>query len=421
MKPTPCLALLLFACAPDAAPTSAPAPAVASGPFDDTVVHTYHLSFTAEDWAALTAAPADEVRAQLVYDGVPFPDVGVRHKGNVTLDFGGDKLSWKLDFDEFVDGRRFFGLENVNLNNGFKDPTLMREKLAYAVHEAAGNVASRTSHARVHVTVPGLFDETYFGLFIFVEDVDKRWLRARLQDDEGALYSDGDFRWYGPDAPYVPEVYRLESKGTTDHSALVQFLDVLNNTPIDELEGALPEVFDVEHFLSWLAANTALSNMDGIPGGGGNCFVAHDVAEGRMLLIPWDMNEAFGSTSEGLSVDELLTLDVHEPVVFPGAQPLIERVLQVPAFRARYDDKLRALVDGAFSPESMQQRVDELRALITPHVQEDTRRDYDDDQFERSFEEDVPGLPDPPYPEGNVVIGLMRFVRERAASIREQL
>jgi hypothetical protein len=34
---------------------------------------------------------------------------------------------------------------------------------------------------------------------------------------------------------------------------------------------------------------------------------------------------------------------------------------------------------------------------------------------------DVPGLPNPPYPVGNVVIGLRRFVRERGAPVRAPL
>jgi hypothetical protein len=140
-----------------------------------------------------------------------------------------------------------------------------------------------------------------------------------------------------------------------------------------------------------------------------------------MVLIPWDMNEAFGSTSEGLSIDELIELDVFEPVVYPGAQPLIERILDVPSFRARYQMKLQEMVDGPFSEAVLGPSIDMVRDQIREHVHADTKRHYSIDHFERSFEEDVPGLPNPPYPEGNRVIGLKRFIRQRAASVRSQL
>ncbi len=104
-----------------------------------------------------------------------------------------------------------------------------------------------------------------------------------------------------------------------------------------------------------------------------------------------------------------------------AAQPLIERVLEVPEFVGRYDAILRRLVENDFAQATMSARIDEIAARIREHVAADTRRHYSLEQFETSLDEDVPGLPDPPYPEGNVVIGLRRFVRERGASVRAQL
>jgi len=416
----------------DAAPSPADAaPDGGAGPvgpdyawvFDAATVRTFHLAFTRADWDALQADWGEDVPVTVEVEGEVYPDVAVHYKGNVSLDFAGEKKSFKLDFDDFVDGQRFHGLERLNLHNGFKDPTLMRENLAYALHEAAGDLASRTSHARVTLSVPGLYDEEYFGLYVNVEAVDRRYVRDRLGDDAGTLYEGSDFRWYGPDwEEYVPDPYEPKTNaGSTDHAALLRFLEVLNETPAGELGEALEQVFDVERFLGWLAANTLLANMDGVPGGGGNCFVYHDASRDRIVLIPWDMNEAFGSTSEGLSVDELLELDVHEPVVYPGAQPLIERVLEVPEFVDRYDAILGRLVEDDFAEATMSARIDEIAARIREDVAADTRRHYSLEQFETSLDEDVPGLPDPPYPEGNVVIGLRRFVRERGASVRAQL
>jgi hypothetical protein len=411
--------LVLDAALPDAAPERPDYELV----FDSSRIVDVHIALSAASWAALEAEPREYVSGSLRWDGELHDNVGIKHKGNVSLDFAGAKKSWKLDFNRYDADHRFHGLKALELHNGFKDPTLMRENLAYAVHRAAGDVGSRTSHVRVFLTVPGLHDDVYWGLYVNVEPVNKAYVRDRFTDDEGTLYEGGDFRWYGADPTvYVPGVYEPETnESSTDHAALLRFLDVLNNTPIAELGPALEQVFDVERFLGWLAANTALANMDGIPGGGGNCHVYHDPAQDKIVVIPWDMNEAFGSTSEGLTVDELLALDVHAPVVAPGAQPLIERVLQVPSFVERYDAKLRALIVGELSEAAVTASIDTIYGQIRDAVHADTNRHYDIPQFELSITDDVIGLPDPPYPPTNRVIGLKRFVRARVSSIADQL
>jgi spore coat protein CotH len=425
--------VLIAACATDAPPadpeSGVPDSGVGdSGPdyatvFDASYVHTYQLLFEPEEWHALEEEWTTYVRADVIYDGATYEDVGVRFKGNVSLEFAGEKKSFKLNFNKFVKGQTFHGLDMINLHNGFKDPTIMREDLAYGAHQAAGDLHSRTCHARVLVTVPGTYDAEYFGLYINVEAVNRDYLQDKLGDDGGTLYKGGDFRWHGPDwQEYVPWIYEPKTnEESDDHEALLRFLDVLNNTPIAELGNEIEQVFDVDRFAGWLAANTLLSNMDGIPVGGGNCYLYHDVTRDVMVLIPWDMNEAFGSTSEGLSLDELLTLDIHHPVVWPGASPLIERLLLVPEFVDEYEARLAELLDGYFAVASLNAVIDDSYALIKDDVYADTKRHYSIEQFEQSIEDDVPGLPNPPYPDGNMVIGLKRFVDERVASVTDQL
>lgn len=69
----------------------------------------------------------------------------------------------------------------------------------------------------------------------------------------------------------------------------------------------------------------------------------------------------------------------------------------------------------------MNARIDALLALTKEHALADTRKHYGADQYLASFLEDVPGLPNPPYPEGNMVIGLRRFVVARVEAVEAQL
>jgi len=101
-----------------------------------------------EDWTAsqLNAPLEQYVRADFWFDGELIPDVAVRPKGNSSLQAacrsGSPRLSLKVDFNLLNAARTFRGLKKLNFNNGFKDPTLIRERLAYELFDPDGHTYS---------------------------------------------------------------------------------------------------------------------------------------------------------------------------------------------------------------------------------------------------------------------------------------
>ncbi|MDY6912290.1 MAG: CotH kinase family protein, partial [Chloroflexota bacterium] len=123
----------------------------------------------------------------LWFDGELVPDVAVRAKGSSSLVYvvkdGSNRLSLKVDINLFNDMRTFHGLKKLNYHNCYRDPTLMREKLAYDLFAQMGVPASRTSHVDLWV------NDTHLGLYLQVEQVDKAFLRRHFpQNCEGNLY-----------------------------------------------------------------------------------------------------------------------------------------------------------------------------------------------------------------------------------------
>lgn len=103
--------------------------------------------------------------------GVPGPKVG--------------KCSIKLSFDEVDPEARFYGLKKLNLHSMNQDPSMMRDRLAYAMFRENGVPASRAVHARV------MFNGKLQGLFIAVEQVDGRFTRSRFTEGgKGNLYKE---------------------------------------------------------------------------------------------------------------------------------------------------------------------------------------------------------------------------------------
>lgn len=87
--------------------------------------------------------------------------VGIRYKGNSSLNSaynsGIDKLSFKLDFDQFEDdyslkmNQRFYGFKQLNLKNNFEDLSFMREKVAADLFREFGLASSQVSFCTVYV------------------------------------------------------------------------------------------------------------------------------------------------------------------------------------------------------------------------------------------------------------------------------
>jgi len=64
---------------------------------------------------------------------------------------------------------------------------------------------------------------------------------------------------------------------------------------------------------------------------------------------------------------------------------LSRRVMNVPAWREAYFARVRALIDGAFAPSSVQAEIDSIREQILGAAQEDRNKPYTDAEFEANI------------------------------------
>jgi len=141
-----------------------------------------------EDWTAsrTNALAKQYVRADFWFDGELVPDVAVRPKGNSSLrsvfQRGSPRLSLKVDFNFFNAARTFRGVKKLNFNNGFKDPTLIRERIAYGLFDYMGIPTPRNAFVDLWV------NDTHLGLYTQVEQIDQTFLRQNFPKFDGNLY-----------------------------------------------------------------------------------------------------------------------------------------------------------------------------------------------------------------------------------------
>lgn len=136
------------------------------------------------------------VPAEVFYNGAQWYRVGIRFKGNSSLQSswqqGVLKLAFKLDFDEFEDdypqikNQRFFGFKKFSLKNNFDDSSLVREKIAADIFKSAGLAVSHTAFYSLYINHGN--GPEYFGLYTLVEEIGDTVIETQFSSDNGNLY-----------------------------------------------------------------------------------------------------------------------------------------------------------------------------------------------------------------------------------------
>ena len=118
------------------------------------------------------------MQATVEFDGQLFPSpIGVQLKGNSSFNsYPGVKKSIKISFDEYVDTADLHDITTLNLNNGFKDPSMLREKLCLDFCKKNGINAPRSTFAKVYL------NDQLWGFYSLVEQVGKTFCKTRFDN-----------------------------------------------------------------------------------------------------------------------------------------------------------------------------------------------------------------------------------------------
>ncbi len=456
-------------------------------PFYPDRVVTVRFLMTDEDWEYLRKNASEEsyVRADMWYDGELIPDIAVRPKGNsslaTTIGMGSIKFGLKVDLNLYNAARSLDGVKKLNFNNGFSDPTFIKETLSYELFEKMGIPTPRSAFVDVWV------NDIHLGLYNMVEQIDKKFLARYFSNTNGNLYKPempasylnwtqndvkakysqknntnnldvnigggkladiinslgekspnqesateprnpfgfwGGVNIFGDFArdDYLAQMAIKTNENQPDYSALYRLLDILHNEPDSTFSEEIEKVLDVDEVLRYLSVSTVLVHLDNYIGMGHNYYLYE--VDGKFTILPWDMNMSFGGLSIGYGNDDVLNFFIDEPVSGPLAdRPLVARLLAVPEYLEIYHNYLVYLIDGPFSSPVMTERIDSLADLIRPYVKADTHKFFSTADFEKYIGEYIDTARKSPFDfmQMGVKIGLKTFVSKRIESIRKQL
>jgi len=129
-------------------------------------------------------------------------NIGFRLRGNTSRYSA--KKSFKVSFNTFESGRKYNGLEKMNLNGEHNDPTISRSKVCWDLLREFDVPAPRSNHVQLYI------NNNYHGLYISVEHVDEEFAESRFGNKDGNLYKclyPADLKYLGTN----PDLYKYQS------------------------------------------------------------------------------------------------------------------------------------------------------------------------------------------------------------------
>lgn len=380
--------------------------------FESDTVENIYITIEDSEWDHLVenALDKEEHPADITYKGVTLEDVAIRTKGNSTLSqvasSGSERFSFKIDTNEYVSGQKLLNLKKLNLNNNYNDPTYMRETISYNVMRGLGLPASRTAFVNVYI------NGSLHGLYTMVEQVDGEFLERNFDDPDGDLYKPDDADnegLVGNDLVWIDAAYDSYSaielktnEDVTQNTALMTFLNEINNG------NEYSDVMDIDAVLRYLAASTVMGNLDSYQGTLAHNYYLYEQS-GQFSVIPWDLNESFGTFSMGCSNVEALYIDEPTQEAL-SERPLIAALLSSDDNLDLYHNYIQQLIDGDLNPSTLENTINDIADLIRTHVENDPTAFYTSNEFEANLTSDVDQIP-----------GLLSFATDRAENVQAQL
>lgn len=156
--------------------------------FDTAQIASVNILMDAAAWQDLLKSAASETyyTCDVEINGVRVNNAGVRAKGNTSLmsvaASDSDRYSLKIQFDEYIKGQTYQGLDKLVLNNHYADATMMKEALAYDLFAYLDVPASLYNYAQVMV------NGEYIGVYLALEDVEESFALRNYGVQFGKLY-----------------------------------------------------------------------------------------------------------------------------------------------------------------------------------------------------------------------------------------
>ncbi|MEM7369566.1 MAG: CotH kinase family protein [Bacteroidota bacterium] len=360
------------------------------------------------------------VRAMFIFDNGTMrdtvEDVGFRLRGNTSRSSA--KKSFKVSFNTFESGRNYQGVEKLNLNGEHNDPSVSRAKVCWDLARDIAVPAARSNHVKFYI------NNAFRGVYLNVEHIDEEFVKKRFGNNGGNLYKclwPADLNYLGSNPNLYKgmqgdrRTYALKTNtAEDDYSDLAHFIDILNNTALNDLPCELEQIFHVDNYLKSIALDILTGNWDGPIFNKNNFYLYHNLESGQFEYIPYDLDNTLGI--DWFNID-WSTRNIYSWSPGSEARPIYDRLMQVQEYKDRYSFYLNEIISSHYQSTSLFPRLDHFKNSLDSLIALDSFYPIDygfsTTDFQQSFEMALP------Y--NHTDAGLKPFITARRNAVLNQL
>ena len=349
--------------------------------FDETRVHT--IDITIDDWSALIEEAQEEryVPCTLTIDDEVFRQVGIRAKGNnslrLTSEYELTRYSLKVEFDHYLPQGNYHGLDKLSLDASFQDNSYLKTVLAFDMMRFMGVPTPLCSYAWVRVNGED------WGLFLAVEECEEAFAGRNFGWDHGVLYqpdyrslndenADVALRYIDEQPSSYPNIFD-HAKTPMVHSDQRRLIESLRQLS----QGEVTTAVHTDEVLRYFVVQVFVMNWDSYLGHTGHNYILYE-EEGRLWMLPWDYNLAFGTYALGMSEpirdpNVLINYPIDTPAEgsIMRQRPLYHELMKEDALFAQYHSLFSSFLADYFDSGRFEALLQEKEALIAPYVKKD--------------------------------------------------
>ena len=359
--------------------------------FAPDTVRAFSLDIPPSSWAAINAQAIPPgclnyqrqyYPAALSFEGQEWKGVGLRVKGGCgsARDLS-QKAAFKvnLEWDDPMlpgcpDERRLYGESHFTFNNAVQDQSFAHEALGYAYFRGLGLPAPRIAHVRLYV------NGQYWGVYIHIESIDRRFLRRWFGSNRGMMYEGAYFCDLVPEnvpatdserTCLTPE-FHVDACGPAepgdDPSGYALARDLVGRiqaVPVGQFYSQVKAFFEFDRFLLQWAADSVVGHWDSYEDWGrSNYRVYHDPSTDKWTIIETGIDQTFVEDNDPFKVKAVLA----------------ERCLAEPDCEAAFVERLRIATD-AFEAMHLEDEAQRIYDRIAADVAADPRKGFDEATF----------------------------------------
>ena len=385
--------------------------------YDRATVQTIEIFFGFSDWDAQLDALASTTEDYLLADsvrinGVVYDSVGVKYKGNSSYNANNNKNPLHIELDYVHGSYDYQGYTDIKLQNGYQDPSMIREVLSYAILEQYMD-CPKANFANVYI------NGTLRGVYSNAESINDKFNGDHYYSSDGSHFKCNPVGGAGPGSMGNPDLNyigtdttlytsRYELKSTYGWTDLVNMINVLNNDFTN-----IESVLDVDRAIWMLAFNNVLVNLDSYSGAFRQNYYLYNDLNDRFVPTVWDLNMSFAGFPGGTGSGPLTTPSALDPMSNSTSinHPLIAKILSNQMFKRMYMAHIRTIVEEIFASGDYVTTATALQTTIAPSVQADPYKFFTYAQFQGGLTTNVTAGGGPSG--GTTIYGIQNLMGQR--------